>query len=408
MCSSPKYSLVIPSRNGIKFLPTCIESIICQDFLDYEIILSDDNSNDGTTEYLKGIDHPNIKVYFPEPGMSMAEHWEWALSHAKGQWVMFLGQDDAVQNYFFRLAEKLVSTAEKQHLRAIMSSRAYYFWPGCEFHYGPTALAFSAKPAVEILSTQKEAVATLMGTQFYFELPQMYTNSLFHCSLIDEIKSKQGGPVFVTHPQDANLAAALCRMESKYLKSEIPLGWIGTSTKSAGLAISMNSNTNKEDLNKLRESYEATIQKSKLPYHVWAGSFLIGSHLLYFWQALIQTTELNSRRFNLISSKVARIFLFALAWVKMPQKKRLSNRAMFLDALRVNGISKSIWFAMIPVMFLFSSIYSFGRRVSRKIHALFTNRHQYECHYEYSNNSQVDLLSISKNITRELTSRSWI
>ena len=58
----PKYSIIIPTYNGVQYLPTCIETIISQDYKDYELIISDDHSTDGTKEFLEMLSHPNITV----------------------------------------------------------------------------------------------------------------------------------------------------------------------------------------------------------------------------------------------------------------------------------------------------------------------------------------------------------
>ena len=39
---------------------------------------------------------PNITILHTQESLSMTEHWEWALSHAKGEWRIFVGQDDGL------------------------------------------------------------------------------------------------------------------------------------------------------------------------------------------------------------------------------------------------------------------------------------------------------------------------
>ena len=112
-----KYSVLLPAYNGGKYLPTCVETIISQDFSDYELIVSDDHSTDNTKEYLSTLNHPNVKIVYPAESMSMAEHWEWVLSQACGEWIMFVGQDDGLQPYFFKLAERLTAYANQKKIR---------------------------------------------------------------------------------------------------------------------------------------------------------------------------------------------------------------------------------------------------------------------------------------------------
>ena len=96
-----KYSIIIPVRNGIQYLPSCINTILVQKYSNYELIISNDHSTDGTKEYLDTLsNNKNIKIIEPAEPLSMTEHWEWALSHATGEWQIFVGQDDGLQHYF--------------------------------------------------------------------------------------------------------------------------------------------------------------------------------------------------------------------------------------------------------------------------------------------------------------------
>ena len=218
----------------------------------------------------------------------MAEHWEWVQSYATGNWQIFIGQDDGIQEYFFELADKLVAICDKKKLQVIMSERAYYFWEGCEETYGDCLFSYYAVNKSRILNSKKEMKKALWETGIgYMDIPSMYTTSLFSKKFIDNIKSRLDGHLFVTHPQDANLAAYTCLFTNHYLKSYIPLGWVGSSPKSAGLAI-VNLNS-KED--KLGREYYDTIKKSVLPYHKLAYDFRIDSFQLYFWSALLSVTE---------------------------------------------------------------------------------------------------------------------
>src|SRR5438270_9221234 len=48
----PAISVVMPVHNGLPFLSASIESILCQSFADFELIILDDGSTDGSAEVL--------------------------------------------------------------------------------------------------------------------------------------------------------------------------------------------------------------------------------------------------------------------------------------------------------------------------------------------------------------------
>lgn len=341
-----KYSIIIPARNGGAYLPTCLKTILEQDYSDYELILSDDHSTDDTKSFLKTLKHPNLRVVEPPEGLSMTEHWEWALSQASGQWLIFVGQDDGLQSYFFRLADQLTDMADRKGLRSIMSNRAYHFWKGCEFIYGDVALNYRAARRFCVRDFRWQTLKVLTGAIEYFELPEMYTTALFHRSLLADAQARQGR-VFTAHPQDANLAAIACSLEKKYLHSAIPLGWVGTSPRSAGMAVSATGvekvgKKDREDLERLKVEYKEKVLKSKLPYHPLAGDFTYGSMILYFWQALLQTAALRGNWVNrLLLSKGFRTILLGcvLSETRRSARRFKKDQAMLQEILDRNACS---------------------------------------------------------------------
>ena len=52
----PKYSIIIPTRNGSKYITDVINSVLLQDFDDYELLVSDNFSSDQTASILSKID----------------------------------------------------------------------------------------------------------------------------------------------------------------------------------------------------------------------------------------------------------------------------------------------------------------------------------------------------------------
>lgn len=98
-------SIIIPIYNSDKYLATCINSVLKQTFSDFELLLINDGSTDGSeeicTEYEKK--DSRIKVYHKDNGgVSSARNL--GLKKARGKWVCFMDSDDSAQkNYLFDL-----------------------------------------------------------------------------------------------------------------------------------------------------------------------------------------------------------------------------------------------------------------------------------------------------------------
>lgn len=89
----PLVSIIIPTYNRLNTLPRALNSITEQVFTDYEIIIIDDGSTDGTAQWLQQ-HHPNVKYYYQrQQGVSSARNR--GIKCAQGQWISLLDSDDA-------------------------------------------------------------------------------------------------------------------------------------------------------------------------------------------------------------------------------------------------------------------------------------------------------------------------
>jgi len=80
--------------NGERFLREAIDSVLAQTFLQWELILWDDRSTDGSAEIAKGYRDPRIRYFLSPVRTTLADARNAAVSQARGKWVAFLDQDD--------------------------------------------------------------------------------------------------------------------------------------------------------------------------------------------------------------------------------------------------------------------------------------------------------------------------
>ncbi|MFZ3408770.1 glycosyltransferase family 2 protein [Vibrio chagasii] len=88
-----KVSVVIPTYNCLDYLPKAIGSVLKQTHQDIELIIIDDNSNDGTSTYLASIqDHRIVKLSTLGVGAPQARNL--GIEKAEGEFIAFLDADD--------------------------------------------------------------------------------------------------------------------------------------------------------------------------------------------------------------------------------------------------------------------------------------------------------------------------
>lgn len=90
-----KISVIVPVYNTERYLPCCLDSILNQSFIDFELLLVDDGSTDGSSAIcdVYAEKDSRIRVFHKENGgVSSARNL--GLENAKGDWVCFVDSDD--------------------------------------------------------------------------------------------------------------------------------------------------------------------------------------------------------------------------------------------------------------------------------------------------------------------------
>lgn len=116
-----KFSIIIPAYNVEQYINEVVQSVLDQDFDDYEIIIVDDGSNEKCRNMCDELDrkHKQVSVLHKENGgVSSARNV--GMKIARGEYVFFLDGDD-------RMAENLLSRADheicKSHPDVIASTK---------------------------------------------------------------------------------------------------------------------------------------------------------------------------------------------------------------------------------------------------------------------------------------------
>ncbi len=102
-------SIIIVNWNGKKYLKNCLSSLKNQDYKNIEIIFVDNNSHDGSIEYVRD-NFPDIKIVRNKENLGYAEGNNIGYKHAKGDYVLFLNNDTKVtKNFLIELIKVLES-----------------------------------------------------------------------------------------------------------------------------------------------------------------------------------------------------------------------------------------------------------------------------------------------------------
>jgi len=92
---TPRCSVILPTYNRLRTLPRAVESVLAQDMPEFELIIVDDASTDGTRAWLAGLRDPRIRTARLDHngGPSAARNAGIAMALAPA--LAFLDSDDA-------------------------------------------------------------------------------------------------------------------------------------------------------------------------------------------------------------------------------------------------------------------------------------------------------------------------
>src|SRR3990167_9027923 len=90
----PKISVIMSVYNGMPFLEEAVESILKQTYKNFEFIIVDDASTDGTLTFLKSLKDERIKLIKNKKNLGLAASLNIALRQAQGDYVARMDADD--------------------------------------------------------------------------------------------------------------------------------------------------------------------------------------------------------------------------------------------------------------------------------------------------------------------------
>ncbi len=105
LMTQPFFSVIIPSFNRRDFLKKAVDSVFAQTYSDFELIVVDDGSDDGTEEIIRSYHDPRV-FYLKQQNLGVSSARNNGIARSRGDFLAFLDSDDMWR------AEKLEHVAE--------------------------------------------------------------------------------------------------------------------------------------------------------------------------------------------------------------------------------------------------------------------------------------------------------
>jgi hypothetical protein len=131
----PFFSFVIPTRNRARYLQFALQSCLEQDFDDYEVVVSDNNSLDDTKDIVKRFDNGKVRYFNTGRDVGLTDNFENGIANARGEYVLLLADDEAYKISALKILKYWI---DKTNASVISFGRTPFMFPGMP-RYGLTA-----------------------------------------------------------------------------------------------------------------------------------------------------------------------------------------------------------------------------------------------------------------------------
>jgi glycosyltransferase involved in cell wall biosynthesis len=206
-------------------LKTCLNQY---GFDDYEIVVSDNCSEDNTAEMIKELNSDKIKYYKTDRPLSMTSSWNFAISKTIGEYVLFLGSDDAIYSHGLYFLDKIISITEEKIICWLLDT---YYWQDFVASNFKNILLLQKKNINAIINVRESIEKIANESIFKSTFPNIYTKAVVHKDLINELINKTGF-VFDSIGPDTYFGFAVSAIIEYYIAINTPICLYGLSGKS--------------------------------------------------------------------------------------------------------------------------------------------------------------------------------
>ena len=132
--TKPKVSVILPARNEENFIEKCLNSLLKQDYDNYEIIVIDDNSEDNTGHIIKRLAEKNSKIIHvtakPKPENWMGKNWACfeGFKRSSGELLLFTDADTIHSEKIISLSVSHLSSENLDALTVIPKMLCLDWW----------------------------------------------------------------------------------------------------------------------------------------------------------------------------------------------------------------------------------------------------------------------------------------
>lgn len=233
----PLFSVIIPQKNRAEYLIHTLRTCMIQDYPNFEVIVSDDCSEDDSVEVARRLAQQDsrIKVFAHAHHLGMRDNFEFALNQVKEGYVMALGGDDGlVPGCIWKMYHLIQETGRQ----LITWRSAHYIYP--DEKGGKSKFIISRKKQKHYQIIKSEDFLNKIASTFHYmvdECPMFYIKGVASMDLVNRVRSRTPDSCFYYCPTPDGFSGVVLAGEVEdYIYTIEPLSITGMTPKSQGLA----------------------------------------------------------------------------------------------------------------------------------------------------------------------------
>ncbi|MCA1440309.1 glycosyltransferase family 2 protein [Ensifer sp. IC4062] len=184
----PRFSVVIPSRNRADLALSALQSVLEQDFRDFEVIVSDNSDEDESKALFEALRPFSADRRFryikPQRPLPMTAHWECAVSHATGEYVGILTDRMILRLYTLSTVDAVIA---RDGAKLVAYERTNLIETG-------TSFAVPRSRATPLVTNRKTApiIEAFSRSDFSPMDTPRFLNSFVSAAFLDQLRSEYG------------------------------------------------------------------------------------------------------------------------------------------------------------------------------------------------------------------------
>jgi glycosyltransferase involved in cell wall biosynthesis len=114
--NTPFFTIIVTSFNQLDLLKKTLDSVFKQTYRDFELIIADDSSNDGTVKFLKTLKDKRVKLQLNPTNLGIPLNRNMALSNSIGKYVCILDGDDTFNKNYLKQSFEILNKSKSDIL----------------------------------------------------------------------------------------------------------------------------------------------------------------------------------------------------------------------------------------------------------------------------------------------------